>query len=331
VNSLSKYTPCPCWSGWALDHLQLGLLVLNAQRQVVFANEWFLRHAAITAEDIVQKTLIEVFPQFERSHFIMFLTQALTSGFPALLSQSLHPAPFPLYLPSAQRSQDKLLRQSIRIIPMGFGIASTMDQRYTMIQITDVTHSVLRERLLKAQASKLQGIANLDVLTGLGNRRELDEKLAQELRLATRENSTLALVMFDIDYFKQFNDLYGHLAGDECLRRVADTLREVCRRPQDVVARFGGEEIVVILPKTDRAGAMQVANEALQQVRHLPIPHAGSMVSDVLTLSAGVAVSDPAHALTPKALLELADRALYAAKASGRNRVCVDNAQNLAE
>ncbi len=314
-------TVCPPWAGWALEHLPLGLLVLDANSQVVFANRWFLHHADVTSSQILQKKLAQVFPQLERSHFNLFLQQAQDSGFPALLSQTLHPAPFPLFSPAHQRSQDKLLRQSIRIIPMGFETVSAVDQRYTLIQITDVTQSVLRERLLKGQASKLDELAHLDTLTGLGNRRLLDERLQAELRAANRVGTTLAAVMFDIDFFKQFNDHYGHLAGDTCLRQVADVLRDICRRPHDVVARFGGEEMVALLPETDSLGALQLARSVLQRVRDLKIPHAGSRVADRLTLSAGIAVSTPEQPLQPDALLDLADRALYRAKRTGRDRV----------
>jgi len=313
---------CPPWTGWALDHMQLGLLVLDGQSQVVFANQWFLRHARLSPEQILNKSLVEVFPQLARSQFTLFLDHALGSGFPALLSQTLHPAPFPLYQPSSQRSQDKMLRQSIRIIPMGYQVASESDQRYTLIQISDVTNSVMRERLLKAQASKLQDMANLDTLTGLGNRRLLNDKLTLELRAASRLGTSVAAVMFDIDYFKQFNDLYGHLVGDECLRQVAAVLRDVCRRPHDVVVRFGGEELVAILPETDHAGAMQLARDVLQRVRDLAMVHAGSTIAPVLTLSAGVAVSEPGRILSPEALLDAADHALYRAKDAGRNQVC---------
>ncbi len=325
MTGVAENAVAPPWSGWALEHLHLGLLVLDAQARVVFANRWFLQHSGLASAQILNKTLADVFPQLERSHFNLFFQQAQATGFPALLSQTLHPAPFPLFLPAPQRCQDKLLRQSIRIIPMGFQAASMLDQRYTLIQITDVTHSVLRERLLKGQATKLDELAHLDTLTGLGNRRLLDERLAAELRTASRIGTTLAAVMFDIDYFKQFNDHYGHLAGDACLRQVADVLHELCRRPHDVVARFGGEEMVAILPETECAGALQLARSVLQRVRDLKIPHAGSRIADILTLSAGIAVATPDKPLLPEALLNLADQALYRAKNGGRNRVSGTN------
>jgi diguanylate cyclase (GGDEF)-like protein len=316
---------CPPWSGWVLDNLQLGLLVLDGESRVAYMNQWLLQHARLQGSAVLGQTVEACFPSMAGSHFMQYLKSALTSGFPVVLSQTLHPAPFPLYQPVAQRNQDKLIRQSIRIIPMPAHVAQVAAQRYTLIQIADVTQTVMRERLLKAQASKLQDLAHQDPLTGLGNRRLLDDKLALELRAAARLGTSLSAVMFDIDYFKQYNDIYGHLSGDEVLRQVGGLLRDICRRPHDVVARFGGEEMVAILPETDRAGATQVATEVLRRVHQMEIPHIGSTSASVLTLSAGVATVKPMLQSTdPQALLTLADQALYAAKAQGRNQVAVD-------
>jgi diguanylate cyclase (GGDEF)-like protein len=321
---------CPSWSGWVLENLPLGLLVLDSQSRVVFANQWFLRHARIAPEQILNKALLDVFPQLEASHLNDSLNRALTSGFPAVMSQTLHPAPFPLYSPGVQRTQDKFLRQSIRIIPVSTQAAQDMGQRYTLIQIIDVTQSVIRERLLKAQADKLKGLVNLDVLTGLGNRRLLDESLPQAVRVANKIGQPLSVIMFDIDFFKQYNDTYGHLAGDTCLQRVAEVLRHVFQRPQDVVTRFGGEELMAVLPETDGKGALALAETVLQQVRDLHIPNEQSRVAASLTLSAGVAVLAPGSGLTPTEVVNLADRALYSAKGLGRDRVCATQVGTLA-
>jgi len=321
MTDIAQNALCPPWSGWALDHLHMGVLVLDAQARVVFANRWFLQHSGLTPLHILNKTLADVFPQLERSHFNLFFQQAQASGFPALLSQTLHPAPFPLFSPAPQRCQDKLLRQSIRIIPMGFQTASTVDQRYTLVQITDVTHSVLRERLLKGQATKLDELAHLDTLTGLGNRRLLDERLAAELRTASRIGTTLAAVMFDIDYFKQFNDHYGHQAGDDCLRQVAQTLSETLRRPADLVARYGGEEFACILPETEFEQAMSLARDLELNIRDKAIRHADSDVAPVVTISLGVAGFAASTSGDPTTLLALADAQLYQAKNSGRGCV----------
>jgi len=322
MSATSDCQDCFPWLGWVLDHLQLGLLVLDAQNRVVFANRWLLTHARLDADAVQGKSLLKVFPQLKGSPFERALNQAVTSGFPTLLSQTLHPAPFPLYLPTPQRGQDRWLRQSIRILPAGFQAVGCMDQRYTFIQINDVTQSVMRERLLKAQAERLKGLAQVDVLTGLGNRRRLDEVLPSALRAASKAVQPLSLVMFDIDYFKQYNDIYGHLAGDDGLRQTAQVLRGVFRRPLDVVSRFGGEEMVAVLPETDAQAATVLAQQVLEQVQALGVAHKGSAVAEVLTLSAGVAVFERGSTRTVTELLEAADQALYLAKTSGRNRVC---------
>ncbi|NCN70763.1 MAG: diguanylate cyclase [Rhodoferax sp.] len=322
MNPLPDLNPCPIWSSWALAHLPVGLLVLDSQTRVVFVNKWFLQHAGLMTEQVVNKPLFEVFPQLTDSKLEFFLNQSMTLGFPTVLSQTLHPSPFPLYQPGVQRTQDKFLRQSIRIIPVSGEAALSLGQRYTLIQISDVTQSVIRERLLKAQADKLKGMANLDVLTSLGNRRLLDESLPLAVRSAVKIGRPLSVIMFDIDFFKQFNDNYGHLAGDDCLQQVAQVLRDVCRRPHDVVARFGGEELVAVLPETSGKDAVQLAEAVLKGVQNLKIPHADSAAAVWVTLSAGVAAFDPCSAATSADLVGAADRALYAAKHQGRNRVC---------
>jgi diguanylate cyclase (GGDEF)-like protein len=131
--------------------------------------------------------------------------------------------------------------------------------------------------------------------------------------------------LLDIDRFKQFNDLYGHPAGDRCLQGVANVLKAVCRRPRDLVARYGGEELAVILPDTDMAGAVQVAKDILQKLRDLHIPHADNLEQSMVTLSAGVCTGHPGADESVETLIQRADQALYAAKNDGRNRVfCFD-------
>jgi GGDEF domain-containing protein len=245
----------PVWLDWVLYNTQSGLVLLDADMRIVFANKWFLLRARMSAEQVNGGALMDVFPVLKGSHFDRALVKAMRSGFPALMSQTLHPSPFPLYAPVGTRANENLLRQSIHIVPMGPGDAAIAGQRYTLIQISDVSPTVARERLLKAHADRMNDLVHIDALTGLGNRRFFDESMAAEVRAASRSGNHLGLVMMDIDRFKQFNDLYGHPAGDRCLQAVADVLKAVCRRPRDLVARYGGEELSVILPDTDMAGA----------------------------------------------------------------------------
>jgi diguanylate cyclase (GGDEF)-like protein len=316
----------PSWLDWVLSNTQMGLVLLDAQARVVFANKWFLSRAGLSSAQMQDQPLTHLFPVLQGSHFERALAKAMKSGFPSVLSQTLHPAPFPLYAHAGQRAEGKCLRQSIQIIPMGPSDTQRAGQRFTLVQISDVTPNVLREGLLKAQADKLNDMAFLDGLTGIGNRRAFNEDLASELRAASRSAAPMALVILDIDHFKQYNDNYGHPAGDACLIQVAEVLRTVCKRPRDRVARFGGEEMVAILPDTDAQGALLVASAVLQGVRALGIPHHYSATSKVLTASAGIAVVTAEHPETGISLLQMADAALYAAKREGRDHVVVYHA-----
>jgi two-component system chemotaxis family response regulator WspR len=185
----------------------------------------------------------------------------------------------------------------------------------------DQAFRFLREsqRQLAAANIELQRLAALDALTGIANRRRFDETMLLEWQRGQRERAPLSLLMCDIDFFKHFNDSYGHPAGDLCLKRAAAVLTEHLRRPADLVARYGGEEFAIILPDTDGAGAMTVARACVQTLQQLGIENREAEVG-VVTLSIGVATMVPAKPFTAEDLIAAADQALYAAKRSGRNK-----------
>jgi diguanylate cyclase (GGDEF)-like protein len=176
---------------------------------------------------------------------------------------------------------------------------------------------------LKRQRDILAGLTFLDGLTGLANRRRFDQVLEMEWRRGCRSSAPLSLIMMDIDFFKAFNDAAGHLAGDECLRQVAQALAAVVQRPGDFIGRYGGEEFACILPETDAAGAWQVAELLQAALAERRILHPASAVSPQVTLSLGVATLVPAPEADPQQLILIADQALYRAKASGRDRAAV--------
>jgi two-component system chemotaxis family response regulator WspR len=170
---------------------------------------------------------------------------------------------------------------------------------------------------------ELQRLSSLDGLTGVANRRQFDETLSHEWQRAARTRAPLSLIFADIDFFKLYNDQYGHQAGDDCLKRVADVLQKTVHRPADLVSRYGGEEFVMILPDTEAEGAAAVAKKMLDQVSKLEIPHATSSVSDHVTLSIGVSTLCPGDGENADAIVSSADQALYEAKEAGRNRIKV--------
>jgi len=175
--------------------------------------------------------------------------------------------------------------------------------------------------VLRMKNRELKRLTNVDGLTGVANRRHLDDVLAAEWSRACRMGTVLSVIMVDIDYFKDYNDAYGHLMGDQCLRSVATALSEVVSRGGDLLARFGGEEFALVLPLTSLKGAVILANKLCQTIYALRIPHVGSEIADRLTISVGVSALMPKNHQTKDDLLAQADQALYIAKGLGRNRV----------
>ena len=167
---------------------------------------------------------------------------------------------------------------------------------------------------------KLQILANIDSLTQIPNRHRFKEFFNQEWRRMSREQSPLAVILCDIDYFKNYNDDLGHQAGDNCLRKVAQAISDVVQRAADLVARYGGEEFVVILPNTEESGALKVADTIRQNVEKLQLEHSQSSISNFVTLSLGVACTIPNENNSQELLLDTADKALYQAKQQGRNQ-----------
>ena len=175
------------------------------------------------------------------------------------------------------------------------------------------------EDLLQSNA-ELQVLAHTDRLTGVANRNQLDHQLAMEWQRHRREQKPIALLMIDADHFKAYNDCFGHLAGDRCLIRIAEVVKRTCSRPGDLLARFGGEEFVLLLPNTDCPGAITVAERVQEALEHQAIPHPKAVVAGRVSVSIGIATQIPDTYNTPQDLLASADAALYRAKAGGRNR-----------
>lgn len=175
---------------------------------------------------------------------------------------------------------------------------------------------------LKVQSDLLRELVFIDGLTGVYNRRYFDERLASEFQRARRQGSSLALMMIDVDYFKRFNDRYGHLAGDDGLRRVAMALKAQLKRPADLLSRFGGEEFACVLPDTELAGALSLVEAMGEAMTALNIAHADSEVARCLSVSIGVAALRPHGTLAASDLVTAADEQLYLAKSGGRRRAC---------
>lgn len=177
---------------------------------------------------------------------------------------------------------------------------------------------------LQAAYNAVEALAVVDALTGLANRRRFDAYLTAEWRREMRDAKPLSLLMLDADFFKSYNDAYGHVRGDSCLKQIAEACMDVVARPGDLVARYGGEEFAIILPETDNAGAVQVGTEICEALCARKLKHASNPAGFV-TISIGCATIVPQRGRHANDLIEIADRALYKAKHDGRNQVCNAN------
>ena len=183
------------------------------------------------------------------------------------------------------------------------------------VEVTEIIH---KDMELETANRQLTRQSTMDELTGLANRRHFDEALKNEWQRASRAGLTLSLLMVDIDHFKNYNDHYGHVAGDKCLRNVADILEHCVRRAGELVARYGGEEFVILLPGADLAHAHETAENCLALMQQERLPHAASLAANYVTISIGVASVLPDSAQDPIRLVNAADAAMYRAKSTGR-------------
>lgn len=191
-----------------------------------------------------------------------------------------------------------------------------------------VVRARVRSQLtIKRQADAMRELSLTDSLTGVANRRSFNETMDSEWRRCARDGVPMALIMADIDHFKDYNDTYGHQAGDLCLQQVSAALRRCAVRPPDLLARYGGEEFIILLPQETRDGAEVVAQRILDEVRALEIAHARSSVGPHVTVSLGVANVMPTEGMDPSALIRAADALLYRAKHTGRDRYCASEGE----
>jgi diguanylate cyclase (GGDEF)-like protein len=193
------------------------------------------------------------------------------------------------------------------------------------IAVRDVTARKNMELELQIANRELRLLAHLDGLTKIANRRCFDDFLEHQWRRLSRTQQPLSLLMLDVDFFKPYNDLYGHQRGDDCLVDIARTIQKIISRPTDLVARYGGEEFAIVLPETHQDGAIVIAQIIIKAIQDLNIPHKASAITDCVTVSIGIASMIPVLDFAPDCLVDLSDQALYSAKQQGRNSYCVQS------
>ncbi|MCK9397138.1 MAG: diguanylate cyclase [Methylobacter sp.] len=292
--------------------LNLGLIVVDAYGKILLWNNWIAKHSNIKEAAALDQQLENVFTEPVSPAFLAALKNTLTYRLPVVLSTALHRTPLPLYSASGTRQQTRMY-QSITITP----IQSQPNEPCCLIQVTDSSTSIKREKMLRSHSEILKKEATTDSLTDICNRRFFDAHYEIAVADAKRQKHPLSVFMVDIDFFKSYNDYYGHIAGDNIIKQVAGALKSQLSRATDIVARYGGEEFVLVMPYLPQKIAEQFAEKLRSAVFNLGIPHINSSPFHRITISVGLCTGIPEN---DDNLLNKADAALYQAKLKGRNQ-----------
>lgn len=316
---MSSLIPGAITADAVLDNLNLGLVVLDKDFNILLWNGWMERHARIDAGRALNANFVTLFQQQLTPGFLRALSNTVSYGLPAVLSSALHRSPLPLYHARAGHDGSAPARmvQTVVMTP----IAAVDGSRACLIQVSDASHSIRREKMLMSHSETLKYQVVTDGLTGVYNRRFFDENFALSLQRARRNGEALSLFMIDIDYFKQYNDHYGHRAGDRVLQQVAMALKAQLRSSADIFARYGGEEFIMLANGVDAEAALAIARRLRESVLALAEPHEKSQVAGCVTISVGVSTGIPREEADGRSLMDAADAALYRAKLEGRDRV----------
>jgi diguanylate cyclase (GGDEF)-like protein/PAS domain S-box-containing protein len=279
-----------------LECISEGILEINQAGRILFINPAAAAYFSEEAQTLLGRDFFELFKEEDRK-------------FVSLLLES------DIRVASANCIEHRSRYLSIKSVPIG------PDEPNRIVVISDVT-AAMRTRDALEQANKaLSTLSKTDALTGIANRRWFDDRIQQEWRRMQREKKPLTLLLCDVDHFKQFNDRFGHPAGDDCLRFVSELLSDLIKRPGDLAARYGGDEFALILPDTSEEGAIQLAEKLRSKTGQLDFTEISTGKTAAITLSIGIATALPGESHTPANLLSLADNALYEAKQGGRNRI----------
>ncbi len=299
-----------------LDHLSVGIVVLNQRLEVVFWNRWMSEHSGIRLAEARGRPIHAIFQGLIKKDFVKKAREVFRRGDPVFFTNKVHQTMFPFYAGrSYLEKRLKPMQQTVILSPIKDDDGRVAQVLLTVFDITDWID--YRDRLLRSK-DELEKLSRTDELTRLPNRRYLLDKLGQELFHHNRRNRAMALAVIDLDHFKAINDTYGHQAGDQVLFELARIIDDSCRG-YDIVGRYGGEEFIVVLPDTDEKDARTTCERIRRRVEDHSFDARGRKIN--LTVSIGVACKKAHEKASADDLFHRADKALYRAKEKGRNRV----------
>lgn len=309
-----------------LDTAVDGIITINSKGIIDTFNPGAEKLFGYSCNEVIGQNVSMLMSEPHRTKHDSYIERYETTGVKTIigigrdvLARHKNSSVFPISLSVGEANVDGK-RMYVGII---HDISTYKQQEKELKEHRDHLQSLVEKRTeeLSLANEELQRLASIDGLTLLANRRSFDEILQKELQRAVRYKSVTSLLMCDIDYFKQFNDTYGHLEGDECLKKVAACLQDSFQRVSDLPARYGGEEFAVILAHTNDSAAVDLSKNFFENIKKLSIPHCASDISSVITLSIGIATVIPDKTFNTNSLINAADKMLYKAKQNGRNRI----------
>ena len=296
-----------------IDALSQGLIVLDRDLKVVLWNRWMEEHSRLDRQEVLGRVITEVFPGLTKKGFEWKVQTVFKLGNYAFFSQRLHRYLFPLATASYLQDRFERMQQNAVVAPLR-GANGQVD--HVCVSVVDYTDTVMYQERLEESTRSLEQMSQTDHLTQVANRRHLFERLTQELGRLSRLGQPLALAVLDVDLFKQVNDTYGHLCGDQVLVQLAALLL-ASLRAYDLVGRYGGEEFCLVLPNTNLGDGANLVDRLRQQVAEHVFTFDNRRLR--ITISAGVTSTEGQDEASVDLLLSQADEALYRAKTSGRN------------
>lgn len=301
-----------------IDRVMPDLIVIETQRAEILLSPDYQRKLAVLNMAVIPTVLLTQAPPLLSSTAALQALGIINIWSEPILDDLAVLKQLKIYMTLGQRTQFLLEQKQ--------GLTKLLKERDRNLR----QHYAI-EMVMRQQKQLLERLAFIDGLTQIPNRRYLDVTLAQEWQRSQREGSPLSLILCDVDYFKSYNDTYGHPKGDHCLRQIAAALKKAVKRPGDFVGRYGGEEFAIVLPNTDQDGAQRVGASIQARVKALSLAHRTSTVKPYVTLSLGIASLMPKPYMFLEELLHLADQALYEAKMRGRDQAVVNVAKQSEE
>ncbi len=291
-----------------VDTVMEAIIVINTDLVIEEFNHAAEQIFGYAAEEVIGKSILLLMPEPYHSEHGGYMNRYLQTGVPHIMGKG---------------KEATGLRKDGTLFPVQLGVNEMQlgNKRLFTGIISDITERKQAEFVLEEANRRYKSLSFTDGLTGVANRRRFDEVLDREYSRHTRSGGELALILLDIDYFKSYNDTYGHVQGDDCLRTVSQAISSCITRPADLVARYGGEEFACILPETDLRGAVTIAEKIRQTIVDCAIPHDSSKAAAHVTASLGVVVVTCTLDQTCEDILNQVDELLYLAKSRGRNRV----------